>query len=124
MILGAIVGGTKYDLKLGPICKIGFAPITTSWVDCKRAAVALGFVGDNVCCVDYDAAALHGTDSPEGCFQSTSNNRFHFNKGKGGKAHGTEKILCKRIEQSAFVTICLLIFNPNFIRYWKGTIAF
>ena len=76
-------------------CKNGYSPITSSWQDCKHAAEELGFSGDSVAYVDYDYD--WGTSRPQGCFQSHENNRFHFNKGQGGNAIGTDKILCKGI---------------------------
>merc|ERR1712110_202105 len=84
----------EYDLNIGAKCKNGYSPITSSWQDCKHAAEELGFSGDSVGYVDYDFS--WGTDRPQGCFQSYENNRFHLNKGQGGNAKGTDKILCKK----------------------------
>ena len=84
-----------YDLNIGAKCKNGFSPITSSWQDCKHAAEELGFSGDSVSYVDYEYP--WGTSRPQGCFQSDGNNRIHFNRGQGGNAIGTDKILCKGI---------------------------
>lgn len=89
--------GAKYDLNPGPKCKTGYTPITSSWKDCKAAAKSLGFQGDSVAYVDYEYS--WGTDRPVGCFQSDGNERFHFNKGSGGNAQGSDKILCKATEE-------------------------
>ena len=91
ILFHACIGAT-YDLKLGAECKPGFSPIISRWEDCKHAAEELGYSGDSVSHVDYNYD--WGTSRPKGCFLD-QNGRFHFNKGKGGNARGTEKILCK-----------------------------
>ena len=83
----------SYDLNPGNYCKINYHPITSKWQDCKRAAESLGYTGDSVAHVDYEYP--WGTSRPQGCFLDR-NNRFHFNKGVGGKSTGGDKILCRR----------------------------
>ena len=77
----------------GHKCNDGFTPLISNWQDCRTAAIALGFSGDSVAFVDY--VYEWGTSRPRGCFQSTGNNKFRFNRGWGGKSVGDDKILCK-----------------------------
>jgi len=83
-----------YHLNLGATCADGYAPLTSSWQDCKSAAESLGFSGDAIAQVDY--VYPFGSDRPQGCFQSDGNRRFHFNAGQGGSFVGSDKILCQK----------------------------
>ena len=67
---------------------------------CKEAAVALGFTGDTVDHADYEYDWMLSW-MPRGCFQSDADDTslFHFNRGKGGNAVGTDKILCIKSAQ-------------------------
>ena len=88
-------GAGKYKLFPGAKCGPGFQPITSSWQDCERAGKAIGLTGDTVAHVKYNYP--WGTSRPQGCFQSDGNNRIHFNRGAGGRAQGTDKILCQKV---------------------------
>mmetsp|Transcript_18789 Transcript_18789/g.37424 ORF Transcript_18789/g.37424 Transcript_18789/m.37424 type:complete len:122 (+) Transcript_18789:75-440(+) len=79
-------------LVTGATCPDSYRPLTSSWVDCRDAAISLGFTGDTINHVDYKYP--WGTGRPQGCFQSTGNNRFRFNTGAGGGYSGNDKILC------------------------------
>ena len=85
--------GDIYGLNVGAVCNLGYSPITKSWQHCKEAAERLEFTGDIVAHVDYEHN--WGTTRPSGCFQSGANNKFYFNKGKGGNAVGRDKIVCQ-----------------------------
>jgi len=80
-----------YDLKAGSTCAEGYEPLTTSWKDCAKAAMALGFEGDDVANAKYNKP--WGTKRPQGCFRK-GNGEFHFNDGIGGGAKRNDKILC------------------------------
>ena len=56
------------------------------------ASIFLGFSGDTINHADCQYA--WGMGRLQGCFQSTGNNRFHFNTGAGGGFSGNDKILC------------------------------
>jgi len=81
----------KYDLKAGATCAEGYEPLTSSWKDCAKAAMALGFEGDDVTNAKYNKP--WGTKRPQGCFRKGSG-EFHFNDGEGGGAKRNDKILC------------------------------
>ena len=95
----------KFKLTPGATCPIGYRPLTSSWQDCEAAAKSLGFKGDNVCCVEYNGP--WGTTRPQGCFQSRSNKRIHFNRGKGGNFEGDDAILCQFQGKSGSIYIYL-----------------
>jgi len=109
---------TQYNLKAGATCEDGFEPIWAetnpkwgaTWTEtaneCEEAAKALGFTGDQVAHVGYRYDWK--TDRPQGCFQSWSMGRFHFNRGNGGNFEtdpndngNTDKILCKAVAADA-----------------------
>ena len=65
VILTDVPGGTA-------TCPAGYQPLTSSWEDCRDAAISLGYSGDAVAHVDYFASScgLWGTNRPQGCFLS------------------------------------------------------
>ena len=99
---------SEYVLVPGATPPEGYKPLTSSWQDCRDAAISLGFHGDSVAHVDYKFP--FGADRPQGCFRSTGNNRFHFNTGVGGGFQGTDQILCVRKGKEVHINTG----NPDF----------
>ena len=87
-------GLLPYSIVQGAQCASGYSPLTSSWQDCKAAAVSLGLKGDSVAHVPYNHP--WGTTRPQGCFRSGENKRVHFNRGKGGHAKTGDSMICRR----------------------------
>ena len=90
VILTDVPGGTA-------TCPAGYQPLTSSWEACRDAAISLGFSGDAVAHVDYQATncGLWGTSRPQGCFLTGENGRFHFNCGAGGNHVAGDQMVCR-----------------------------
>ena len=90
VILTDVPGGTA-------TCPAGYQPLTSSWEACRDAAISLGFSGDAVAHVDYQATncGLWGTSRPQGCFLTVDNGRFHFNCGAGGNHVAGDQMVCR-----------------------------
>ena len=88
-----------------PVCPEGYKPLTSSWQDCRAAAISLGFSADSVAPMDY-RYEWGEEDRPQGCFQSTGNYRFHFNTGPGGSIEASFQILCVRKGKELCITTC------------------
>jgi len=107
------------ELKPGATCSNGFKPMTSSWQDCRDAAISLGYTGDSVAHVDYNYN--WGASRPQGCFQSNGNNRFHFNRGAGGSFQGTDKILCMRSYGGGCTYVRRQNKEPNTVLWYTGS---
>ena len=83
-----------YSIVQGAQCASGYSPLTSSWQDCKAAAVSLGLKGDSVAHVAYNHP--WGTTRPQGCFRAGDGKRVHFNRGKGGHAKAGDSMICRR----------------------------
>ena len=82
----------NYDLIPGHSCREGYIPLTSSWEDCKEAAIALGFSTVVISKDDHENDL--GKSRPRGCF-FVHGLMFRFNKGAGGNSYSTDRILCK-----------------------------
>merc|ERR1719362_672969 len=97
---------TVFAVYEGATCLAGFEPITSSWQDCKLAAVALNITGDSIEYVDYHTrkeSQPFGTDVPQGCFRDAVTNRVYFNTGKGGSGRKkndqnkwSDRVVCRK----------------------------
>ena len=93
--------GAQYSLVAGATCASGFSPITSSWQDCRQAAIALGLTGDAINHVDYRVAG--NAAFPEGCYRDGGNDRVHFNPGVGGVGNFNDRIICQRAGKRGFI---------------------
>ena len=91
-----------------------YMPLTSSWQDCRDAAISLGLNNDTVCCVDFVPQAPWGKDRPQGCFRSTGGERrIHFNTGEGGNFKENDFILCKSGNLFTFKQYALQLYFPR-----------
>ena len=95
--------GAQYSLVAGATCASGFSPITSSWQDCRQAAIALGLTGDAINHVDHRATGAGNAVFPEGCYRDGGNDRVHFNPGVGGVANSNDRIICQRAGKRGFI---------------------
>lgn len=77
----------------GASCQEGYTPITSSWEDCRDAALAIGLSDRAVNDVDLDFP--WGTSRPKGCFRDGETKKIYFNTGAGGGAEEDDQILCE-----------------------------
>jgi len=111
---------TLFGVYEGATCISGFKPITSSWQDCKLAAVALNITGDSIEHVDYHTrkeSQPFGTDVPQGCFRDAVTNRVYFNPGKGGSGRRendqnkwSDRVVCRQANADysyTYGTTCL-----------------
>ena len=82
------------------MCPNQYIPLTTSWGECRKAAISLGFSGNSIQDAGYEYA--WGNSRPKGCFKSDGNGMIHFNRGQGGSFQGSDAILCAYVKPGKY----------------------